>query len=133
MKNKTRSEQRLEFLHKKGKEFSKDLIKRAGKFEKLVYRLLKDSHIPFEFQKYFICNKKYLYIVDFYLPEIGYFLEINGSQHYTKEGRHKDRIRKRRLKREGLQLLEIPNKQAALLTREDILKLYSNLLKVVKN
>ena len=49
------------------------------------------------------------YIADFYCREAKVVIELDGSQHYSKEGLLKDQIRTSRLEGRGLTVLRIPN------------------------
>ena len=65
------------------------------------------------------------YIVDFYIPQSKIAIEIDGSQHYSKAGIEKDRIRDRCLYKHGITVLRYTNKEIHQNFREvcaDILK-----------
>jgi very-short-patch-repair endonuclease len=49
------------------------------------------------------------YIADFYCPSAKLIIEIDGSQHYTKEGIEYDEIRTEILEQYGLKVLRIAN------------------------
>ena len=49
------------------------------------------------------------YIVDFYCAEAKLVVELDGSGHYTKEGKRYDEGRTEFLKEYGLQVIRIPN------------------------
>ena len=51
------------------------------------------------------------YIVDFYCHEARLIIELDGSQHYEKEGLLKDRIRTERIERRALTVIRIPNSE----------------------
>lgn len=119
-KGKTNGEQTYEWLIAKGKEFAKDLRKKATEHERLFYKTLKDLHYKFEFQVPVIANKKHLYILDFLLVDYQIFIELDGSQHYTPEGMKKDNLRTRRLRKEGYEPIRFSNKQVSILSKESI-------------
>lgn len=116
---KEKKERKFKFLTTLGKKFSKKLTKKATKHELIFYRYLKDLHYKFKFQEPIITKNNVLYIVDFLL-EGSICIELDGSQHYTKEGRKKDNLRTRRLKKEGFHLIRLSNKQVSVLTKEQI-------------
>lgn len=117
---KTKSQQTYEWLVAKGKEFSKDLRNKATEHEKLFYKILKDLHYKFEFQVPVIANKKHLYILDFLLVDYQIFIELDGSQHFTPEGKKKDNLRTKRLRKEGYEPLRFANKQVTTFSKENI-------------
>ena len=49
------------------------------------------------------------YIVDFYIPDAGLVIELDGSLHYTEEGEACDRRRDRELKSMGLKVARYSN------------------------
>lgn len=57
------------------------------------------------------------YIVDFYCPKAKLVIEIDGGQHYTEEGREKDRIRDQYFVTAGLQVLRFSDRD--ILTQTD--------------
>ena len=86
---------------------AKNLKKRATPQEKhLWYDFLKDYKIKFQRQK--AIGE---YIVDFYCPTLKIAIEIDGNQHYSKEGIEKDRIRTEEINKQGVQIIRITNKQ----------------------
>ena len=51
------------------------------------------------------------YIVDFFCPEFGLIIEIDGGQHFTEEGRKYDALRTRRLIHWGFEIVRYSNKE----------------------
>jgi very-short-patch-repair endonuclease len=49
------------------------------------------------------------YIVDFYCPSGRLIVELDGSQHYTEEGKQKDKIRDQYLIGLGFQVMRYPS------------------------
>ena len=49
------------------------------------------------------------YIADFYCHRARLIIELDGSQHYTKDGFLKDKIRTERIEKRDLTVLRIPN------------------------
>lgn len=135
-KGKTKGEDKYDWLVKKGKEFSKDLINRITEEEAIIKEYLTQLGYKFQFQFPIVANKKHLYILDFLLEDVKVYIEINGSQHYSKEGLKYDRLRISRLKREGLSIIALTNKQAKTFSKEvldQIIKSELKLLKTVNN
>ena len=51
------------------------------------------------------------YIIDFFISSKGIAIEIDGRQHYSKEGIEKDKIRTKYLNEIGIRVIRITNKQ----------------------
>ena len=120
-KRKKQSKQELiKFLEEKGTQFSQELKNKATKWELMFKDILKELGYKFEFQLPVICNGKYLYILDFLLIDYQIFIELDGAQHFTKQGLKKDNLRTRRLRKEGYEPLRFPNKQIETLTKDQI-------------
>ena len=86
-------------------EKARELRKNMTEEEKnLWYRFLKDYPTRFLRQKV-IDN----YIVDFYCSKAGLIIELDGSQHYSAEGKEYDKIRTEVMEKRGLLVLRIPN------------------------
>jgi very-short-patch-repair endonuclease len=117
-KKKTKSDLKEEYLLTLGKKLAVDLREKATPTEKIVYKWLKELKYNFQFQKPIVCNKKKLYILDFYLVDYQVFIELDGRQHYTQEGLKSDNLRSKRLKKQGLHPLRFPNSQIFNLTKE---------------
>lgn len=71
---------------------------------RLYYRFLKKLPVTFNRQKQ-LCN----YIVDFYCAKARLVIELDGSQHYTDEGRRKDAERDQTLGSRGILVLRYSN------------------------
>ena len=86
---------------------AQNLRKNMTKEERrLWYDFLRDYPIKFSRQK--VLGK---YIVDFYSAKAKIIIELDGSQHYDKEGIAKDSERTAYLEEYGLKVLRIPNNQ----------------------
>ena len=84
---------------------AKNLRKNMTPWErKLWYKFLRSYPIRFQRQKA-IGN----YIVDFYCHKAKLVIELDGSQHYTDDGREYDAIRDEYLSSLGLTILRISN------------------------
>ncbi len=51
------------------------------------------------------------YIVDFYAPSVKLVIEVDGSQHFTDEGKEEDHKRDQYLTERGLKVLRFSNRQ----------------------
>ena len=49
------------------------------------------------------------YILDFYVPQCKLAIELDGSQHYTEQGRAADAAREEALKKWGIRVLRYTN------------------------
>ena len=86
---------------------AKNLRKNATKQENhLWYDFLSDYEIRFQRQKA-IDN----FIADFYCHKAKLIVEIDGSQHYTEDGRQKDEFRTEILEAHGLKVIRFTNHQ----------------------
>lgn len=73
---------------------------------KLWYDFLRDYPVRFQRQKP-VGN----YIVDFYCFKAKLVIELDGSQHYNKDGVTKDKIRTKKLEDFNLTVIRIPNNE----------------------
>lgn len=71
---------------------------------KLWYEYLKHIEYPVKRQKP-IAN----YIADFYCSKLRLVIEVDGSQHYTKEGMEYDKIRTAVIENYGIRVLRFTN------------------------
>ena len=86
---------------------AKNLRKNATKQENhLWYDFLSKYEVRFQRQK--AIDK---FIADFYCHQARLIIEIDGSQHYTEEGREKDEIRTEVLEEYGLTVIRFTNHQ----------------------
>ena len=93
------------------KGFSTALRKNQTKEEKhLWYDFLRQYPVRFNRQK--VLGP---YIVDFYCASAKLVIELDGSQHYSKEGSEDDKIRDRYLARLGIKVVRYSNLE---ITRE---------------
>ncbi len=97
-----------------GLEYNKENIKHAKQLrknatdeeKKLWYGFLSKYEIRFQRQKA-IDN----FIADFFCSKANIVIELDGSQHYTKEGKEKDDIRTEILEEYGIAVIRIKNRQ----------------------
>jgi very-short-patch-repair endonuclease len=109
------------------KDKQQNLIKNQTPQEIRIKALLKSLNITYEFQK--ICMEGVNgYIPDFYLPFYKLVIEIDGSQHYTNEGKLKDKKRTKELikynKIKGV--LRLSNYRANAITESELKELIVN-------
>ena len=90
-------------LTKNARTLRKDMTKEE---RHLWYDFLRNYPVRFLRQKV-IDN----YIVDFYCHDARLIIELDGSQHYEKEGLLKDKIRTERIETRGLTVIRIPNNE----------------------
>ena len=88
-------------LTQKARELRKNMTREE---KQLWYQFLRPHPLRFLRQKV-IDN----YIVDFYCHEARLVIELDGSQHYEKEGLLRDQIRTEHIEQRGLTVLRIPN------------------------
>ena len=92
-------------LDPKLKQYSRNLRNDMTKEEKhLWYDYLKDYPVTIKRQKVF--DK---YIVDFYCAKAKLAIELDGSQHYEKEGHSADLVRDKYLADLGIKILRYSN------------------------
>ena len=123
---------KLERLTQWGCRAAKRLRMNASHPERVLFRLLKDLHYKFEFQKPVIA-KGSLYILDFYFTELNLGLEVQSkAYHSTPAQIKKDSIKKRRLKKEGIPIIYLWAKQIEIITKENVEQILSGFVKDCK-
>jgi very-short-patch-repair endonuclease len=99
----------------------------ATPYELMIKDLLDYLGYNYIFQEPFFDNYFFL-IADFYLPRLKLIIEVDGSQHYTKDYIKKENKRKKWLAIQGISVLRIKNKAVFNLNapklQEKILKCY---------
>lgn len=135
---KEKAEQLKEFLIVQGEIFSKQLIRDATEYEKILMRQLIDLDYNFQFQVPIVVpvGKSYkLYILDFLLTDYNIFIEADGKAwHSSKEQIKKDNLRTKHLQKQGLHPLRLSNKQIQTFTNkqiDEIIKIRINMLSTV--
>ena len=93
--------ERNENLQKNARELRKNLTPEE---KHLWYDFLKDN--PERFLRQKVIDD---YIADFYCHKARLVIELDGSQHYTKDGILKDKIRTEHIEKRNLTVLRIPN------------------------
>ena len=121
---KEKAEQLKEFLIVQGEIFSKQLIRDATEYEKILMRQLIDLGYNFQFQVPVVVpvGKSYkLYILDFLLTDYNIFIEADGKAwHSSKEQIKKDNLRTKHLQKQGLHPLRLSNKQIMVFNKNQI-------------
>ena len=84
---------------------AKTLRKNMTKEERRLWHMFLRTY-PVRFLRQKVIDN---YIVDFYCHEARLVIELDGSQHYEKEGLLRDQIRTERIEQRGLTVLRIPN------------------------
>ncbi len=92
--------------------YNKNLKNNAQKLRRKMTK--EESHLWYDFLKKLpatINRQKIIgnYIVDFYCAKAKTAIELDGSQHYDKEGRSKDIKRDDYLKKQGIKVLRYSN------------------------
>lgn len=86
-------------------KLARELRKNQTKEESLLwYNFLRKA--PVRFHRQDVIGD---YIVDFYCHKAKLVIELDGSQHFEKEGQMKDATRDAYLQAQGLRVLRIPN------------------------
>lgn len=93
------------------KSYVESNIKNITEGEKAAKNILDKNGLVYEFQKACIING-HSYIMDFYLPEYGVCIEIDGGYHDTQEQLLKDRERTNLISKSGILLVRFTNDEA---------------------
>jgi len=67
------------------------------------------------------------YIADFYCPAAKLIVELDGSQHYTNQGKIRDKIRDDYMRKEGINVMRFSDKEIFENLDEIIELIYQNL------
>ena len=87
------------------KGFARKLRNSATRHEnRLWYEFLRDYPVQFNRQKIIMD-----YIADFYCAKAHLVIELDGSQHYTEEGKSRDAAREEAIKTLDLEVLRFSN------------------------
>lgn len=88
-------------LAEKAIEYRQNLIQNETPAETQFKKYLNKLKIKYEFQKIVFAGRSF-YIVDFFIPKHTCVIELDGSQHYTDEGKKDDSKRTKQLKKVGV-------------------------------
>lgn len=90
------------------KEFSRSLRKNMIDAERLLWERLRGKQIKgYQFYRQKIIGN---YIVDFYCPKAKLVIELDGGQHYSTEGKERDRKRDAYITHLGLSVLRFSDR-----------------------
>ena len=108
--------------NKKLKKHSQGLRENMTKAENLLWSKIRRKQLK---EKQFY-RQKILgnYIVDFYCPKAKLIIELDGGQHYSKEGIKKDRNRNEYMKGLGLKVLRYSDREVLKNIRDVIEKIW---------
>ncbi len=91
------------------KQFSQKLRKSMTDAERRLWTRIRGKQLRnLQFYRQKIIGE---YIVDFYCPKAKLVIELDGGQHYTEEGKEKDRIRDDYLAGAGLHVLRFSDRE----------------------
>lgn len=92
------------------KTYSQELRKNMTDAEKLLWSKLRKRQLKdIQFYRQRIIGD---YIVDFYCPKANLIIEIDGGQHYSKEGTEKDKVRDDYMSKQGYRVLRFSDREA---------------------
>lgn len=74
--------------------------------EKKLWSLLRNKRLGVKFRRQVPYD---CFILDFYCVEARLVIEVDGAQHYTAEGKRKDKMRDAELRSDGLEVLRFLN------------------------
>jgi len=90
------------------KQHSQNLRKNMTDAEQLLWSKIRAKQLKgLQFYRQKIIDN---YIVDFYCPKANLVIELDGGQHYSKDGKEKDRIRDDHLSKMGLTILRFSDR-----------------------
>lgn len=102
----------------------KELRNNSTPEEILLWTRLKNSRLRFKFRRQHSLGG---YIVDFYCPEKKLVVEIDGSQHFTKENIEYDRIRSKFFEGLAIKVFRFMNSEVSKETERVIRKIKQEL------
>ena len=96
------------------RKHNKEIVPTAKMLRKNMTK--EEKHLWYDFLRTFpvrFCRQKVLgkYIADFYCASAKIVIELDGSGHYTEEGKESDAIRTAFLEGYGIRVIRIPNKK----------------------
>ena len=74
--------------------------------ERKLWSLLRNNQLGVKFRRQVPYD---LYILDFYCVKAKLVIEADGAQHFTADGKRRDKIRDADLRRDGLEVLRFTN------------------------
>ena len=107
------------------KQLSRSLRKNMTDAEMLLWSKLKGKQLKgFQFYRQKIIDN---YIADFYCPKSKLVIEVDGGQHYSAEGREKDRKRDDYMASVGIAVLRFSDREVLVQLDVVIEKIWSRL------
>ncbi len=90
------------------KQFSKNLRRNMTDAERLLWSRIRGKQLKgLQFYRQKVVGN---YIVDFYCPKSKLVIEVDGGQHYSDEGRDKDSVRDDYMKKNGISVLRLSDR-----------------------
>ena len=90
------------------KPFSRSLRRDMTDAEKLLWSKIRRKQLKgYQFYRQKIIGN---YIADFYCPKLKLDIEVDGTQHYSDEGRENDRIRENYMTGEGITVIRFSDR-----------------------
>jgi very-short-patch-repair endonuclease len=107
------------------KELSRTLRRNMTDAEKLLWSKIRGKQLNgLQFYRQKIIGN---YIADFYCPKTRLVIEIDGGQHYSAEGKEKDRLRDEYMTRAGITVLRFSDREVLENLESVLEKLWSGL------
>jgi len=104
------------------KQFSQNLRKNMTDAERRLWSRIRGKQLKgYQFYRQKIIGE---YIVDFICPKAKLVIELDGGQHYSEEGRQKDKIRDEYLLGLGLQVLRFSDREVLTQTEAVLEKIW---------
>lgn len=97
-------------VERAAKKFRRELINDMTRYERITLKYLRELDYKIEIQKIIFHDVGHFYIADFYLPDYRIVIEVDGKQHYKKEGLTNDYKRTKALLDNGVSaVIRFPN------------------------
>lgn len=107
------------------KNFARELRKNMTDAEKHIWGKIRRKQLKgFQFYRQKNIGN---YIVDFYCPSTKLIIEIDGGQHYSEEGKNKDKIRDNYLINLGFKILRFSDREVFENIDEVLTRIYEHL------
>ena len=91
------------------KQLSRNLRRNMTDAEKLLWSKIRGKQLKgVQFYRQKIIGN---YVADFYCPKTRLVIEIDGGQHYSAEGKEKDRLRDEHMARAGITVLRFQDRE----------------------
>lgn len=120
------------YLRKLGVTYARELTDRATSWEIEFRQKLEEIGVVYCFQYPVVCERNFLYILDFYLPDHELAFELDGAHHYQKDKFKADNLRSKRILALGIKVKRIMNANVKQVTPA-MLRNYLDTTKLLKN